>query len=116
MRDYTPYQGVRAGVADINQDFPDEILIEMNVRNRQAMDVHRLNLSTGALTPTRKPATWGWGADAKFQVRGPGLHAGRRHGDPHSRRREVALKTLLKVGPEEILNFGTSRGTESPRI
>ena len=26
VRDYTPFQGVRAGVADLNQDFPDEIL------------------------------------------------------------------------------------------
>src|SRR6202022_668823 len=40
VRDYTPFQGVRASVADINQDFPDEILLEMNLRNRQAMDVH----------------------------------------------------------------------------
>jgi hypothetical protein len=50
VRDYTPFQGVRAGVADVNPDFPDEILIEMNLRNRQLFDVHRLNLRT--------PGTW----------------------------------------------------------
>src|SRR5450756_2269625 len=38
VRDYTPYQGVRAGVADLNPDFPDEVLIEANIRNRQLMD------------------------------------------------------------------------------
>src|SRR5664279_3487458 len=43
VRDYTPYQGVRAGVADLNPDFPDEVLIEANIRNRQLMDVHRLS-------------------------------------------------------------------------
>ena len=108
VRDFTPFQGVRASVADINPDFPDEILVEMNLRNRQAMDVHRLNLSTGALTlDTENPGdVAGWGTDAKFQVRAAQVSTP--DGGTEIRVREDAKspwKTLLKVGPEEILDF-----------
>ena len=108
VRDYTPFQGVRASVADINQDFPDEILLEMNLRNRQAMDIHRLNLSTGAVTlDTENPGdVAGWGADAKFQVRAAQVQTP--DGGTEIRVRDDAKspwKTLLKVGPDEILEF-----------
>jgi dipeptidyl aminopeptidase/acylaminoacyl peptidase len=108
VRDYTPFQGVRAGVADINQDFPDEILLEMNLRNRQAMDIHRLNLSTGAVTlDTENPGdVAGWGADAKFQVRAAQVQTP--DGGTEIRLRDDAKspwKTLVKVGPDEILEF-----------
>src|SRR5450759_5280807 len=108
VRDYTPFQGVRAGVADVNPDFPDEILIEANIRNRQLMDVHRLNLKTGALTlDTENPGdVAGWGTDAKFQVRA--AQAQTPDGGTEIRVREdvkAPWKTLLKVGPDEILEF-----------
>lgn len=108
VRDYTAFQGVRAGVADINQDFPDEVLVQMNLRDRKAMDIHRLKLSTGALTrDTENPGdVQGWGADAKFQVRA--AQVGTPDGGTEIRVRDDAespWKTLLKVGPEEILGF-----------
>jgi dipeptidyl aminopeptidase/acylaminoacyl peptidase len=108
VRDYTPYQGVRAGVAEISQDFPDEILLEMNVRNRQAMDIHRLNLATGALTlDTENPGdVGGWGADSKFQIRA--AQVATPDGGTEIRIRDDVKspwKTLLKVGPEEIVEF-----------
>ncbi len=108
VRDYTPFQGVRAGVADLNPDFPDEVLIEANIRNRQLMDVQRLNLKTGALTlDTENPGdVGGWGADAKFQVRA--AQAQTADGGTEIRVRDDVKspwKTLLKVGPDEILEF-----------
>ena len=108
VRDYTPFQGVRAGVADVNPDFPDEILIEANIRNRQLMDVHRLSLKTGALTlDTENPGdVAGWGADAKFQVRA--AQAQTPDGGTEIRVRDnvkAPWKSLLKVGPDEILEF-----------
>src|SRR5271169_3576744 len=30
VRDYTPFQGVRAQVTDLNPDFPNEVLVELN--------------------------------------------------------------------------------------
>ncbi|MEO8430274.1 MAG: S9 family peptidase [Acidobacteriota bacterium] len=108
VRDYTPYQGVRAGVADISQDFPNEVLLQMNLRNRQLMDVHRLNLATGALTlDTENPGdVAGWGADSRFQVRAAEVNTP--DGGTEIRVRDDAKspwKSLLKVGPDEIVGF-----------
>ncbi|MEO8587447.1 MAG: S9 family peptidase, partial [Acidobacteriota bacterium] len=108
VRDYTPYQGVRAGVADLSPDFPDEVLIEANIRNRQLMDVQRLNLKTGALTlDTENPGdVAGWGTDAKFKVRAAVAQTA--DGGTEIRVRDDVKspwKSLLKVGPDEILEF-----------
>jgi dipeptidyl aminopeptidase/acylaminoacyl peptidase len=108
VRDYTPYQGVRAEVADLNPDFPNEVLVQANVRNRELMDVHRLDLKTGALTlDTENPGdVGGWGADAKFQVRA--AQAQTPDGGTEIRVRADAKspwKSLLKVGPDEIVDF-----------
>jgi dipeptidyl aminopeptidase/acylaminoacyl peptidase len=108
VRDFTPFQGVRANVTDLNRDFPDEVLIEANIRNRELMDVHRLNLKTGALTlDTENPGdVAGWGTDAKFQVRA--AQAQTPDGGTEIRVRtdvKASWKSLLKVGPDEILDF-----------
>src|ERR1700730_8422554 len=50
VRDYTAFQGIRADIASIEQAVPDQIIVQMNLRNRQLFDAYRLTLSTGALT------------------------------------------------------------------
>jgi dipeptidyl aminopeptidase/acylaminoacyl peptidase len=47
--DFTPFEGVKAGIVDYNHRFPDEALIQMNKNNPALYDVYRLNLSTGEL-------------------------------------------------------------------
>jgi dipeptidyl aminopeptidase/acylaminoacyl peptidase len=71
VRDYTPLQGVRGGIADINKKYPDTILVTMNARNRQLEDVYRCDLRTGALTlDTENPGdVSGWGTDNDMRVR-----------------------------------------------
>jgi hypothetical protein len=49
VRDYTPIEGVRAGLIATDEKFPSEVLVEMNARNRETFDAYRLNLETGAL-------------------------------------------------------------------
>ena len=108
VRDYTPFQGVRAEIVDLNPDYPDQVLLQMNLRDRHAMDVHRLSLTTGALAlDTENPGdVVGWGTDAKFQVRAAQLSTP--DGGTELRIRDDAKtpwKTLVKVGPEEIVEF-----------
>jgi len=108
VRDYTPFQGVRATISAIDPAFPDEVLVEMNLRDRKAMDVHRLNLATGALVlDTENPGdVVGWGADAKFQVRA--AQVATPEGGTEIRIRDTPKspwKSWMKVGPEEILGF-----------
>src|SRR5262245_57553284 len=72
VRDYTPFQGVRADVAELNYDFPNEVLVTLNLRDRSLFDVYRLNLRNGALDlDTENPGdVVGWLADPKYRVRG----------------------------------------------
>lgn len=108
VRDYTAIQGVRASVNATEPAFPDEALVEMNSRNRQLFDIYRLNLKTGALTSdTENPGdVAGWAADAKLQVRG--AQVATPDGGTEIRIRDTVSapwKTLLKVGPDEILEL-----------
>jgi dipeptidyl aminopeptidase/acylaminoacyl peptidase len=107
VRDYTPFQGVRAQVTDLNPDFPNEVLLELNLRDRALFDVYRLNLKNGALElDTQNPGdVAGWGADAQFRVRSAQIATP--EGGTEIRVRadqQSPWKTFLKVGPEEILN------------
>jgi len=107
VRDFTPFQGVRASVQDLNPDFPNELLVSLNLRNRELFDIYRLNLKNGALElDTQNPGdVAGWETDSKFRVRlaqvtppdgGTEIRVRENDGAP--------WKTFIKVGPEEILN------------
>lgn len=107
VRDYTPFQGVRAQVTNLNPEFPDELLVALNLRDRALFDVYRLNLNSGALEmDTQNPGdVAGWGTDSKFQVRL--AHVATPDGGTEIRVRpdvKAEWKTFLKVGPEEILD------------
>lgn len=117
VRDYSPFQGVRASVLEPNPDFPDELLLTLNLRDRALFDVYRLNLKNGGLDlDTQNPGDVAdWAADAKFQVRLAQISTPdggteiRTRVDTHS-----PWKTLLKVGPEEILEaIGFTRDGKS---
>src|SRR5436190_4425950 len=107
VRDYTPFQGVRADITDLNPDFPNEVLLTLNVRDRALFDVYRLNLKNGALEmDTENPGdVIAWGADPRFLVRSAQI-ATPDGGTEIRVRADVKSpwKSFLKVGPEEILN------------
>jgi dipeptidyl aminopeptidase/acylaminoacyl peptidase len=50
VRDLTPFQGVRAGISNLSEKIRDRFLVTMNLRDRRLMDVHEVNLATGAVT------------------------------------------------------------------
>ncbi|NEO55259.1 MAG: S9 family peptidase [Okeania sp. SIO3B5] len=70
VRDLTPFQGVKAQVIDLDHNFPDQILVGMNLKNPQTFDVYRINLNNGAVEfDTHNPGNIvAWTADAKFQI------------------------------------------------
>ena len=109
VRDYTPFQGVRASTEGTDPAFPDEMLVSMNLRDRKLMDVYRIALSSGAVKlDTENPGdVAGWTTDAKFQVRGAQVKLP--DGGTEIRIREDAKspwKSWLKASPTEILNLG----------
>ena len=48
-RDLTPFLGVKAQNLRRDPDFPDEILIGLNLRDRRIFDMHRINLKQAPL-------------------------------------------------------------------
>ncbi|HLK56367.1 MAG TPA: S9 family peptidase [Chthonomonadaceae bacterium] len=70
-RDLTPYPNVRATIVSVHPDFPDAILIGLNLRDPRFTDVHRVNLITGEVTlDTENPGdVTGWEEDNTFQIR-----------------------------------------------
>ncbi|MBL8797439.1 MAG: S9 family peptidase [Planctomycetia bacterium] len=71
VRDLTPFQGVRAGIVALDRNFPNEMLVSMNVRDRRVHDVFRINLANGAADlDTENPGdVVSWEADPKFKIR-----------------------------------------------
>lgn len=71
IRDLTPFEGVRAQMVAIDPDFPDELLVGLNLRDRRLHDVYRVNLRNGAVDlDTKNPGNIvAWEADASHQVR-----------------------------------------------
>jgi dipeptidyl aminopeptidase/acylaminoacyl peptidase len=77
-RNLTPFAGVNASVVATDPEFPDQVLVSLNLRDRFLSDVYRLDLNTGALKlDTENPGTvkewWGWVGwltDPYFEIRG----------------------------------------------
>lgn len=71
VRDLTPFQGVKAEPIELDPDYPDQILIGMNLNDPQIFDVHRVNLNTGAieLDTQNSGNIVSWLADPEFQIR-----------------------------------------------
>lgn len=117
VRDFTPIQGVRAMPLDTHADFPNEVLVMLNLRNRALFDVYRLHLDTGALVlDTENPGdVSSWLADAKFRVRLAQVTTPDGGTELRVRADEkAAWKTFLKVGPDEILDaIGFSQDGQS---
>jgi dipeptidyl aminopeptidase/acylaminoacyl peptidase len=72
VRDFTPYQGVRADLVQVSPKVKDRILVQMNLRDRKVFDVYELNLGTGSLTlVTENPGdVLGWEVTDDLEVKG----------------------------------------------
>ncbi|MBI4752400.1 MAG: S9 family peptidase [Acidobacteria bacterium] len=74
IRDLTPFPGVVAELIATSVDFPDQILVAMNLRDPAVHDAYRINLKTGAVTlDTQNPGDidglYGWKVDQRFRIR-----------------------------------------------
>ncbi|MBK9318811.1 MAG: S9 family peptidase [Bacteroidetes bacterium] len=53
-KDLTPFKDVRVSIIDDLEDFPNEVLIQMNKDNPEVFDVYRLNITTGDMKQVAK--------------------------------------------------------------
>lgn len=71
VRDLTPHKEVRAEIVGIDRNFPNEMLVGLNLTDRRVHDVYRVDLIKGESTlDTKNPGdVVGWDTDAQFRVR-----------------------------------------------
>ncbi|MBA2435867.1 MAG: hypothetical protein H0V54_12445 [Chthoniobacterales bacterium] len=72
MRDLTPFRGVRAQNILTDLQHPRFVLVALNLRDRQAFDMYRIDLETGAVTleATNPGDVLTWATDNDFVIRG----------------------------------------------
>ena len=108
-RDLTPFENVQARPLEKNRRFRGELLVELNRRDPQFHDVHRLNLATGdlELVAENPGNVAGWVADVDMQVRGAlSAYPDGGFGLLVRETGEDDWHELLRWGPEDGLNSG----------
>jgi len=130
-RDLTPWQGVRSELVAASPKFPGRMLVALNLRDRKLMDVHRIDLRTGAVElDTKNPGGVArWLADDDMIVRAATITMA--DGGTELRIRDSTAgpwRTLINTGMEEnlaALDFSkdgrsiflsTSIGTDTARL
>lgn len=103
-RDLTPYEGVKATEPETDHKFPDEFLVALNLRSREAFDMHRVKISTGEVTlVAENPGNiLHWTSDQQLNVRAA-LGATEDGGSDLLLRKNAddAFETVLHFGPDE---------------
>jgi dipeptidyl aminopeptidase/acylaminoacyl peptidase len=107
-RDLTPFRGTQARRPITDPKFRDEILVELNIRDRRFHDMYRINLETGAVEmDTENPGdVEGFAADNKFQVRAAKVRL--QDGGTEIRVRDdlkSPWRSFRKCGPEDSINI-----------
>ena len=71
VRDLTPFRGVRAQNILTDPQHPRFVLVALNLRDRQAFDMYRIDLETGAITleATNPRDVLSWTTDNDFVIR-----------------------------------------------
>ena len=71
VRDLTPFRGVRAQNVLTDLQHPRFVLVALNLRDRQAFDMYRVDLETGAITleATNPGDVLTWTTDNEFVIR-----------------------------------------------
>src|SRR6266511_4776173 len=71
VRDLTPFQGVRAQNVVTDSQHPKSLLVALNLRDRNAFDMYRVDLETGAITleATNPGDVLTWKTDNNFVIR-----------------------------------------------
>ncbi|MEP7234776.1 MAG: prolyl oligopeptidase family serine peptidase, partial [Ignavibacteriota bacterium] len=72
LRDLTPFESIQVQIVDGLEEYPDEMMIGINKRNKEIFDVYRINIRTGELNlAAENPgniATWHTDHEGKIRA------------------------------------------------
>jgi len=110
-KDLTPFEKVRVDIVAYDWKSPDTILVQMNKRDPQLFDVHRIDLKSGKVEmDTENPGdVQGWQADNALEIRAAQVQMA--DGGTIIRVRDTVKapwRELLRWGPDET--FGAVVG------
>lgn len=104
IRVLTPFPGVTAHYIHLHPDFPEEVLVGLNLRDRHRFDQYRVNLSSATVEfDTTNPGNVvGWLADANLKIRAA-VTANRDGGNDLLYRDKIpgAWNVIRRFGPDE---------------
>lgn len=71
LKDLTPFEEVRVGIIDDLEDIEDEMIIQMNKRDKRIFDAYRININTGEMEMVgENPGNiTGWQTDHDGKIR-----------------------------------------------
>ena len=113
VRDLTAFEGVRCQNLHMSPHRPEEVLAEINLRDRAVFDLHRVDLRTGAVeTVAENPGNiLVWTCDENLHLRAA-TAAGPEGGFQVLLRKDDRWDVYLDVGPDETAqaNFTSADG------
>ncbi len=131
IKDLTPYENVQASIVSLDPAFPNDLLVQMNKRNPQLMDLFHIDLTTGDTKMIgENPLNFvGWIPDNQHKVRAAYAAAPDGGFDLVVRNAETdSFRTLIHWGPEDEgqpygftpddqgMYVGDSRGSDVIRL
>ncbi|MBA3721613.1 MAG: S9 family peptidase [Parachlamydiaceae bacterium] len=104
-KNLTPYDGSRIEIVDYNYKYPDDILVQINKRDKSLFDVYRINLKNGdsQLVVENTNNTINWIADHQLVIRARQSYT--KDGGMLTQVRDdenAPWRDLLETDPEEI--------------
>jgi dipeptidyl aminopeptidase/acylaminoacyl peptidase len=106
LRDLTPFDSVAVRVVDELEDNDNEMLIEMNKRNREVFDVYHLDLGSGALTMiAENPGNiQAWVTDHEGRIRAATTTDGVNSSFLYREQEDQPFKTIVTTNFKESLS------------
>jgi dipeptidyl aminopeptidase/acylaminoacyl peptidase len=104
--DLTPFSGVQVRLVDDLLDYPNEVVVAMNERNREIFDAYRLNIETGQITCiAQNPGTVeNWVTDHRGNIRAATTTDGVNTGVLYRRDDDAPWRTVLITSFRETFN------------
>jgi len=106
LKELTPFEKVRVGIIDDLEDNPDEMIIQMNHRDKRVFDAYRININTGEMKMVAENPgnVSGWMTDWDGKIRIATTTDGVNTSVLYRKNEADKFKTVITTNFKETLN------------